>query len=415
MIPKRTKGKNKTVKETFHTMKKKILTEKFDTNGLEKIFKNGYFEIVQYEKLKQEDLIDDFIDTVTEDLPHSTKVREPLTGIEIEPSITPDDFLYLKVIGKSYFGKIMQVKYKTDGKIYSMKTIKKSKLKNEKYIQHIQTERIILEEIRHPFVVKLKFAFQTKKKLYLITECLKNGDLLYYLNKNGCFKEDVAKFYFAQIVLLFEFLHSQGIIYRVLSPENILLGSDGYIKLFDFSVSKSGITQYTGCTNTFCGMPEYSSPEMISGTPYGQCVDIWCMGILLYEMIYGETPFKDENRDKLYKKIIFNSPDFTFNNITCNLDTVDLITRCLEKNSEKRITLQEIRTHKFFKGVNFCDIYQKKVPAPIIPVPQGENDFAYIDPIFTAENAEDSLANGFTPILKDHFSGYTFEEENEEL
>lgn len=193
----------------------------------------------------------------------------------------------MQVIGKGYFGKVTQVKYKNDGLIYALKTLKKSKLKEAKHIEHTQTERKIMEIVNHPFIVSLKFAFQTEKKLYFAMDYYNGGELFFHLRKRGKFNEAQAKFYLAQIVLAIEFLHSKKIIYRDLKPENIVLDINGYIKLTDFGLAKDNIADDSGCTQTFCGTPEYLAPEIIRGDKYGKAVDVWCIGILMYEMLYG--------------------------------------------------------------------------------------------------------------------------------
>jgi serine/threonine protein kinase len=178
------------------------------------------------------------------------------------------------------------VRFKKDGQIYALKSLKKSKLKEAKHVEHTKTERKILEIVNHPFIVSLKFAFQTDKKLYFVMDCYNGGELFYHLRSKGRFNETQTKFYLAQIVLSIEFLHGQKIIYRDLKPENIVLDKTGYIKLTDFGLAKENIGD-DGTTQTFCGTPEYLAPEIIRGDKYGKGVDIWCLGILLFEMLFG--------------------------------------------------------------------------------------------------------------------------------
>jgi serine/threonine protein kinase len=180
------------------------------------------------------------------------------------------------------------VRYKKDGQIYALKSLKKSKLKEVKHVEHTKTERKILEIIHHPFIVSLKFAFQTEKKLYIVMDCYNGGELFIHLKRRR-FKEVDARFYLGQILLAIEFLHSKKIIYRDLKPENIVLDKNGYIKLTDFGLAKENIEDDSGCTQTFCGTPEYLAPEILHGFKYGKGVDLWCMGILLFEMLYGQV------------------------------------------------------------------------------------------------------------------------------
>jgi serine/threonine protein kinase len=179
------------------------------------------------------------------------------------------------------------VKFKKDGEIYALKSLKKSKLKETKQIEHTKTERKILEVVNHPFIVSLKFAFQTEKKLYFVMDYYNGGELFYLLRSKGRFNENQSKFYLSQIILAIEFLHSKKIIYRDLKPENIVLANTGYMKLTDFGLAKENIGDDSGCTQTFCGTPEYLAPEIIRGDKYGKGVDIWCIGIMFYEMLFG--------------------------------------------------------------------------------------------------------------------------------
>jgi len=148
------------------------------------------------------------------------------------------DFEHIKVIGRGYFGKVTQVRYKKDNNIYALKSLKKCKLKEEKHIEHTKTERKILEVVQHPFIVCLKFAFQTDKKLYFVMDCYNGGELFYHLRSKGKFNENQAKFYLAQIVLSIEFLHSLKIAYRDLKPENLLVAADGHLRITDFGFAK---------------------------------------------------------------------------------------------------------------------------------------------------------------------------------
>jgi len=221
-------------------------------------------------------------------------------------NVSVEDFEFIKVIGKGYFGKVSQVKYKEDQNIFALKTLKKNKLKEAKQIQHTKTERKILEFVNHPFIVSLKFAFQSETKLYLVMDYYNGGELFYHLRKNKRFNEEQSKFYLAQIILAIEFLHKHKVIYRDIKPENIILDNKGYIKLTDFGLAKEDVNDDVG-TQTFCGTPEYLAPEIIRGDKYGKSVDIWCMGILLYEMLFGLVRKKELNFYRFFKNFkLFN-------------------------------------------------------------------------------------------------------------
>jgi serine/threonine protein kinase len=152
-------------------------------------------------------------------------------------------------------------------------------------------ERDILEKFDHPFVMKLQFAFQDEFHLYLIMEFINGGELFYHLKKDTRFDENRAKFYCAELVLALEYLHEQGVVYRDVKPENILIDSEGHIRLTDFGLSKAGLKP-DDQTESFCGTTEYLAPEIISNTSYGFSVDWYSTGLVLFEMLSGFNPFK---------------------------------------------------------------------------------------------------------------------------
>lgn len=135
---------------------------------------------------------------------------------------------------------------------------------------------MILEKLNHPFIVKLHYAFQTPEKLYFVIDFLNGGELFWHLRKEHRFSEDRTRFYAAEIVLALECLHKNGVIYRDLKPENVLLDKDGHIKLTDFGLSKTGISG-DNMSYTFCGTPEYLAPEIVKGSGHNKAVDWWSL------------------------------------------------------------------------------------------------------------------------------------------
>jgi serine/threonine protein kinase len=213
------------------------------------------------------------------------------------------DYKFLKVIGTGSFGKVYLVEYK-DGIHYAMKVLDKRNIVDKKQNDHIMAERNVMSKVDHPFVVKMHRAFQSDNKLYFVLDFLNGGELFFHLKKEGRFTENKARFYAAEVVLALEHLHKNGIIYRDLKPENILLGDDGHIKLTDFGLSKTGVMGNIQWY-TFCGTPEYLSPEIINGKGHTKSVDWWSFGLLLYEMLSGTHPFKSKrkNRQQIFNQI----------------------------------------------------------------------------------------------------------------
>lgn len=218
--------------------------------------------------------------------------------VEEDKPLTVSDFDLLKVVGKGAFGKVMLVRKKAGngaGKIYAMKVLKKSVIAALGQVEHTKSERDILFVIRHPFIVRLRFSFQSEDKLFLITDYYNGGSLYSHLRKSKFFSEERARFYAAELLLALEHLHQQQIVYRDLKLENILMDHLGHISLTDFGLSKQDIDK-TGGATTFCGTAEYIAPELLNNQKYGKAVDWWSFGILLFEMMNGTTPFYDKNR-----------------------------------------------------------------------------------------------------------------------
>ena len=210
-----------------------------------------------------------------------------------------DDFSLLGVLGKGTYGKILLVRKNDTEEVLALKTVKKQRLSRRSQIERVTTERTILEEVNHPFIIKLKYAFQSNEKLYLVIEYCPGGELINYLSRR--MEEPKVKFYAGCIVLAIEYLHSKNIIYRDLKPENLLIDKRGYLKLTDFGLSKQ-----TTKLNTFTMIEttEYTAPEMVRETGHGRASDWWSFGCLLYELLVGHPPFRDQDERILSHKIL---------------------------------------------------------------------------------------------------------------
>ena len=288
------------------------------------------------------------------------------------------DFEMVKVIGRGSVGKILLVKYKKDGKYYVMKNMRKDQLISEGLADNILVERSILMEGQCPFILTLSFFLQTPQRIYFICPFIKGGDLFHKLKTDGFLKEDLVKFYGAQIAVALQHLHDIGIAYRDLKPENILIDEDGYIKLCDFGASVR--IQGTEKETNFAGSPEYASPEMITFEGHTFMTDWWSFGILIYELLYGNTPFFNVDKNRMFDLI--NSGSLSFpksisiegelkpRSYKVSDDARNIITKLLEKDPGTRLGrkgLDEIKKHPFFSGINFEDLKKKKVKAHFKP------------------------------------------------
>uniref|UniRef100_A0A3B4H6V4 Ribosomal protein S6 kinase n=1 Tax=Pundamilia nyererei TaxID=303518 RepID=A0A3B4H6V4_9CICH len=317
--------------------------------------------------------------------------------------IRPECFELLKVLGKGGYGKVFQVRKvsgATSGKIFAMKVLKKAMIvRNAKDTAHTKAERNILEEVKHPFIVDLIYAFQTGGKLYLILEYLSGGELFMQLEREGIFMEDTACFYLAEISMALGHLHQKGIIYRDLKPENIMLNNNGHVKLTDFGLCKESIHDGT-VTHTFCGTIEYMAPEILMRSGHNRAVDWWSLGALMYDMLTGAPPFTGENRKKTIDKIL-----------KCKLSLPPYLTQ------EARDLLKKVKmprcdsgaAHTFFRLINWDELLARKVEPPFKPFLQSADDVSQFDSKFTSQTPVDSPDDSMlSESANQVFLGFTY-------
>jgi len=237
---------------------------------------------------------------------------------------------------------------------------------------------------------------------------INGGELFFHLQKDKKFSEDRVKFYAAEIVSGLEYLHTAGVIYRDLKPENLLLTRDGHIVMTDFGLSKEGLHDKDDRTGTFCGTPEYLAPEVLEGKGYGKAVDWWSFGTLVYEMLTGLPPFYCEDVQEMYTKIMTAELEIPQ---TMSDEAGDLLTRLLDRNDESR--LQEpvdIKAHPFFDSIDWDLLLRRKLTPPFIPEVHADDDTSNIDPAFTEAPIEvGEEEDGPIPASSQgEFEGFTY-------
>ena len=332
-------------------------------------------------------------------MPKKGKAMKKSTFQNVDVNI--DDFEMIKVIGRGSVGKIYLVKYKNDGNLYAMKSMRKDQLISEGIADNILIERNILLEGQCEFILTLSFFFQSPERIYFVCPFMKGGDLFHKLKNEIFFPENIVKFYAAQIAIALQHLHDLGIAYRDLKPENILIGEDGYIKLCDFGASVS--IRGTEKENTFAGSPEYASPEMITYEGHTFMSDWWSFGILIYELLYGNTPFYNVDKNRMfdlittgaisYPKFIQIEGELKPRNYKVSEDAKHLINKLLMKDPGARLGtkgLIEIKKQSFFSGINFEDLKKKKHKAPSKPTIDKEDETNNFDEEYLNMEIEES-------------------------
>lgn len=328
--------------------------------------------------------------------------------------VKPSDFEFLKVIGKGSFGKVMLAKHRVEETIYAVKVLQKKLILKRNEKNHIMAERnVLLQNIENPFLVGLHYSFQTRDKLYFVLDYVNGGELFFHLQRERMFVEPRARFYAAEITSALGYLHQQGIIYRDLKPENILLDRVGHIVLTDFGLCKEGISAKK-TTNTFCGTPEYLAPEVLRKEAYDKAVDWWCLGAVLYEMLYGLPPFYSRDTAEMYDNIL-NKPLRL--KPTASMSARQLLEGLLQKDKNFRTgslrDVAELKEHEFFSQISWPDLEAKLISPPYNPGVKGNLDLKNIDPEFIREPVPASVgkSQGMSVSVQDGdnaFVGFSY-------
>jgi len=263
--------------------------------------------------------------------------------------------------------------------------------------------------LQHPFLMKLRFAFQTASKLYLVLDYYCGGELFFHLKRRRKFTEAESKLFIAEVALALGYLHSLDIIYRDLKPENILLHESGHICLTDFGLSKD-VEPVSMEAYTFCGTPDYLAPEIVKKMGHGKAVDWWSLGILCFELCNGVPPFYHHNMNSMFLKIRTESPKFP---ASLSRQCQDLISRLLVKDPKLRLgggkgDVEEIKKHLWFRELNWNDILELKIDPPYKPEVKSAMDTSNFSTEFTRERAQDTRVEAVILEPEDDFHNFTY-------
>ncbi|GAA5895138.1 hypothetical protein JCM5296_000891 [Sporobolomyces johnsonii] len=289
------------------------------------------------------------------------------------------DFTFIRTLGTGSFGRVHLVRSQHNSRSYAIKVLSKERVVKMKQVEHTNSEREMLERVRHPFLVNLWGTFKDSKNLYMVMDFVAGGELFSLLRKSQRFPDPVAKFFAAEVALALDYLHSLDIIYRDLKPENILLGADGHVKVTDFGFAK----HVPDITWTLCGTPDYLAPEIVQSRGYNKSVDWYALGVLMFEMLAGYPPFftEDSNPMRLYEKIIAGKIRYP---AYFAPEAKDLLKSLLTNDITKRFGnlangSRDIFGHVWFQEVDWERLYRKEIPAPYVPKVEGDWDASNFD------------------------------------
>ncbi|KAM4740183.1 LOW QUALITY PROTEIN: protein kinase C delta type-like [Anableps anableps] len=278
---------------------------------------------------------------------------------------------------------VMLAELKGTGRFFAVKALKKDVVLMDDDIECTMVEKRVLSLAWNcPFLTHLYSTFQTKEHLFFVMEFLNGGDLMFHIQEKGRFDLNRATFYAAEIVLGLQFLHSQGIIYRDLKLDNVMLDSNGHIKIADFGMCKENISAENKA-GTFCGTPDYIAPEILLGHKYTFSVDWWSFGVLVYEMLIGQSPFHGDNEDELFDSIRMDTPAYPK---WITKESQNLLELLFVRDPNRRLgVVGNIRAHPFFQNINWMSLEMRQVMPPFKPKVKSHNDYSNFDREFLSE------------------------------
>ncbi|KAJ9092140.1 hypothetical protein QFC19_008798 [Naganishia cerealis] len=341
----------------------------------------------------------------------SPETRSPMKTKKRRRKIGLDDFQFLAVLGKGNFGKVMLAESRQTQTLCAIKVLKKDFIVENDEAESVKSEKRVFltaNKAMHPFLLNLHCCFQTENRIYFVMEYISGGDLMWHIQKSR-FSAKRAKFYACEVLLALKYFHENGIVYRDIKLDNILLTTKGHIKIGDYGLCKENMWQ-GNTTATFCGTPEFMAPEIISGKQYDRAVDWWALGVLLFQMLLCQSPFKGDDEDEIFNAIEHDDVRYPIN---MPRQTVLVLQALLTKDPLSRLgsgprDAEEIMDHPYFSDVNFDDILNLRVQPPYIPEITSEHDYSNFDKEFTSETPRlTPVDTVLTSEMQEQFRGFS--------
>ncbi|KAL0953359.1 hypothetical protein HGRIS_004597 [Hohenbuehelia grisea] len=292
--------------------------------------------------------------------------------VDFDGEVNLFHFVLLRCVGKGAFGKVRVVQHKQTRELYALKYINKPKCVKMKAVPNIIQERRLLEEIDHPFIVNLRYAFQDDENCFFVLDLMLGGDLRFHLERLGSLSEEVVRFYVAQLSSALAFLHENKIMHRDLKPDNILLDERGNAHLTDFNIAVHfSDRKLTGVA----GSMAYMAPEILTKRGYTYCIDWWSLGVCAYELIFGRRPFRGRSNSDLTYSIAKDPLKYPEDvEKRCSRAGLQVLRGLLERDTTKRFGCkpngegyQELRRHPWFKSIDWDTLESKEQTPPFVP------------------------------------------------
>ncbi|KAK3605853.1 hypothetical protein CHS0354_017757 [Potamilus streckersoni] len=318
--------------------------------------------------------------------------------------VSMQDFRPISVLGRGHFGKVILSQYRSTGEYFALKALKKGDIMARDEVESLMSEKRIFEVInamRHPFLVNLFACFQTDEHVIFVMEYACGGDLMMHIHSD-VFTEPRTVFYAGCVVLGLQYLHEHNIVYRDLKLDNLLLDSEGYLKIADFGLCKEGMG-FGDRTSTFCGTPEFLAPEVLTEPSYTRAVDWWGLGVLIFEMLVGESPFPGDDEEEVFDSIVNDEvryPRFL------STEAIAIMRRLLRRNPDRRLgsserDAEDVKKQAFFRHLNWDELLMRKVKPPFEPTLRHPEDVSNFDDEFTQEKPVLTPAKERRPLTTD--------------
>lgn len=276
------------------------------------------------------------------------------------------DFHFIKRISRGAYARVFLAKKKNTGDLYAIKVQKKSEITQKNQVKRVLTEKDILLNLSNPYIVDFYYSIATNQNIYIVMEYLPGGDLFSLLHNLGSVDEESVRIYVAQIITALNYLHKEGIVHRDLKPDNVLISKTGTIKLTDFGLSYMGVLDRSNETNvaksvSFVGTPDYIAPEILMNKNHDSAVDYWSLGVMIYEMLFGEPPFHGKTESETFTNILRRKLIFS-KGVELSPEVIDFMQKLLIVDPSKRMNYNDVRNHPWMKGVDFDNLIPPFVP-----------------------------------------------------